>query len=73
MFKIKLNGLRYKVRFVGDNETLTADDIRLNIENTEENRQYVQTLSKISGTYTTAAVGDTPADHPNFLYLRKVN
>lgn len=71
-FKIKINGMKQKVRFVGKQETLVEGDLIIHKENTEENMRYIKSSSGLSGIKCTAAVGDRPAQHPNFIYLRKV-
>lgn len=70
VFKIKINGLKKKVRFVEPTEILAEGDLLVHCEYAD--RKYITTLSKLSNVETTKAIGDKAGEHPNFTYLRGV-
>jgi hypothetical protein len=69
-FKMKINGLKKKVRFVESTETLIQGDLLVHCEYND--REYLKTLSKLSNLEPTKAVGDRAGEHPTFTYLRPV-
>lgn len=71
VFKVKVNGLKKKVRFVEPTELLIEGDLLVHREYAD--RAYIASLSKLSNVETTKAIGDKAGEHPNFTYLREVN
>lgn len=69
-FKLKINGIKYKVRFIEPDEILQEGDWSLPYEDTQKTRDYIKGLGKLSGVTTTSR-GGMPRTSQHFTYLRK--
>lgn len=73
MFKIKINGMRKKVRFLENNEVICENDLYVNKLPNDATKNYIMSQHKLSDFSITAAAGDTINQHPQRTYLRVLN
>lgn len=68
IYKMKINGMKRKFRFLEPNDILQKNDIQF--FNTSKDDILNQTQLNSTGLRSTLCVGDKVSEHPNRTYIR---
>ena len=69
IFKIKINGMKRKVRILEDNEILQEGDYQFT-GTKEDGVNLLKENSQLNGLFQTCCVGDKVSDYPKRFYIR---